>query len=215
MLEPRTLLFLMPTRIFQKWKNSRKHRQLRLSTSWQPSLPGTESRWKSARTTAPSFQVTNLPRLQTDGRSPAELLQGRPLRTRLPDFSLQPKLPVKKRQQRSSGRPLRPLLPGDVVRVQGQAWSQKAKVLGKVAPRSYNVATGEGKTLRRNRQQLLATSEPFAYYSDSDTDIGDDDADEPPHQIPPRATSPAPRRSSRIRAEPRRLAYGPNFEQIV
>ncbi|XP_077508097.1 uncharacterized protein LOC144119310 [Amblyomma americanum] len=76
-----------------------------------------------------------------DGRSPAELLQGRRLRTRLPDFSQESKPPVKKPQQQSSGRPLHQLQPGQIVRVRGQAWTQKAKVVEKVAPRSYNIAT--------------------------------------------------------------------------
>ncbi|XP_077516843.1 uncharacterized protein LOC144127800 [Amblyomma americanum] len=152
-----------------------------------------------------------------DGRSPAELLQGRRLRTRLPDFSQEPKPPVKKRQQQSSGRPLHQLQPGQIVRVRGQAWTQKAKVVEKVAPRSYNIATEEGRTLRRNRQHLLATSEAFrhsSYSDDSDCDVGDADAEEPQHRSSPRATTPATRRSSRTTAEPRRLAYGSNFEQI-
>ncbi|XP_077545271.1 uncharacterized protein LOC144158324 [Haemaphysalis longicornis] len=150
----------------------------------------------------------------TDGRSPGELLQGRRLRARLPDFNPPLRSPVKKHRQRTTGRTLQPLQPEQLVRIRGQVWSQRGKVLGEVAPRSYQVATENGTTLRRNRQHLRPTPEYFSstsYSDDSDAECAP--SHEPVRETSPRA-SPAPRRSTRATTQPRRLAYGGNFQQI-
>ncbi|XP_070385325.1 uncharacterized protein [Dermacentor albipictus] len=77
-----------------------------------------------------------------DGRSPGELLQGRRLRTLLPDFRQQPSIPVFKRAQADTrARTLPPLNTGDVVRVQEKTWNRRAQVTEAVAPRSYQLVT--------------------------------------------------------------------------
>lgn len=97
------------------------------------------------------------------GLAPAEILQGRRLRTRLPDYQCGPSHRVVKHSQaRSSTQPLTPLHEGDVVRVQCGSWATKARVLKpSTYPRSYHVITQEGRCLRRNRKHLLPTGESF------------------------------------------------------
>lgn len=101
--------------------------------------------------------------LEDDGRSPSELLMGRRIRSRLPDFTGPAPNAVHKKQQSSRGRrPLQPLPPGKVVRLREKnSWETKAKVQDLVAPRSYQVITEAGRTLRRNRRHLLPTPEDF------------------------------------------------------
>lgn len=92
--------------------------------------------------------------------------------------------------------------------------------MGAVAPRSYQVATENGKILRRNRQHLLATSEETSNESSGDSDDGDDSGDaEAEIQLHPSSPgtsniTPVPRRSTRETVAPRRLEYNRNFEQI-
>ncbi|XP_049276146.1 uncharacterized protein LOC125760308 [Rhipicephalus sanguineus] len=98
-----------------------------------------------------------------DGRSPAELLMHRNLRTPLPEFQhCLESQPVKHRQNVQKGTPLPLLQEGDTVRVMDHnSWRLKAKVLKLVCPRSYLVLTEEGRQLRRNRRDLRRTAEPF------------------------------------------------------
>ncbi|CAB4002796.1 Hypothetical predicted protein [Paramuricea clavata] len=54
------------------------------------------------------------------------------------------------------------LIPGDRVRVRQDAkprWKDKGEVLKRVMPRSYNVKTGNGAVLRRNKRDLLKIQE--------------------------------------------------------
>ena len=113
----------------------------------------------------------------TDGLSPARKLMNRELITRL--SSMKPsvsntnnhdtrmKLQAKKEKKRNSmieRQKICPLFP-QVLRFDsndGKVWKEKAKVISKSRmPRSYNVETEAGKVLRRNRQHLLETKEPF------------------------------------------------------
>lgn len=98
-----------------------------------------------------------------DGRSPAEILMGRRIRSRLPDFTDGLKVSVSKHQQNPlRGTPLKVLQPGDTVRLQqNSSWATTAKVQDVVGPRSYRVLTEDNQELRRNRQHLLRTSEDF------------------------------------------------------
>ncbi|KAH6920431.1 hypothetical protein HPB50_028580 [Hyalomma asiaticum] len=105
-----------------------------------------------------------------------------------------------------------------------------------VAPRSYRVATEDNRILRRNRQHLLATREPFQ------SDLGDDDSESDevspvtlPERSPPSQTTPmassfqgtaaapqctvhptqaVPRRSTRPRQQPSRLHYDRHIKQV-
>ncbi|XP_049268076.1 uncharacterized protein K02A2.6-like [Rhipicephalus sanguineus] len=97
-----------------------------------------------------------------DGRSPGELLQGRRLRSTLPDFSDQKTTQMWKLVQKDHSKwDLPPLDKGQTVRIKKKYWSRKAKVVKQVYPRSYEVLTENNKRLRRNRQHLLPTSEAF------------------------------------------------------
>uniref|UniRef100_A0A673AT44 Integrase catalytic domain-containing protein n=1 Tax=Sphaeramia orbicularis TaxID=375764 RepID=A0A673AT44_9TELE len=104
------------------------------------------------------------------GKSPAELLMGRQLRTTLPYITTKKHKQVKdkmkqlqKRQKVNydkSSKSLKPLAPNDTVRVEdANIWTKKATVLEEVNPRSYNVKTEDGLILRRNRRSLLRTQE--------------------------------------------------------
>lgn len=167
-----------------------------------------------------------------DGQSPGELLQGRRLRTPIPDFQDATRQLVKKhRQNMPMGTRLPPLQRGQVVRVQGDTWSTKARVISRMRPRSYVVKTEKGSVIRRNRQHLLATREPFSSSEEDASDetsdneepdqrqlpTGDVDGEEPVRpQLPQGHTSTpaqALRRSTRNRRRPERLAYGENFVQ--
>lgn len=105
------------------------------------------------------------------GKSPAELLMGRKLRTRLPtcpllhsqDTPLSPQKLQQKYYYDKTARPLEPLEQNDVVRLRvNGSWANKAQVLEEVAPRSYNVVTEQGQIFRRNRKDLLKTTETFS-----------------------------------------------------
>ncbi len=103
------------------------------------------------------------------GQSPAELLMNRKLRTRLPTVSAHKDtfVPSNKSKQKyyydKAARSLEPLQKDDVVRMrQGASWAVKAQVLEEVAPRSYKVITEQGYIYRRNRKDLLKTTEHFS-----------------------------------------------------
>lgn len=98
------------------------------------------------------------------GKSPAELLMGRKLRTKLPSAEhlllnkdqLAPRKCSSNVAYNKTARPLLPLECKDVVRVRCDGkWGPKAKVLKEIMPRSYEVLTEYGNTLRRNRRDLL------------------------------------------------------------
>ena len=109
------------------------------------------------------------------GYSPSQLLMGRVLRTTVPTTRAQrkPRIPdlslvktkdqqIKRRQKKDfdshhGARELPPLQPGDHVWVQGR--ESEAEVEGEVAPRSYQVVTGDG-TFRRNRRNLIRLPNP-------------------------------------------------------
>lgn len=98
-----------------------------------------------------------------DGRTPSELLMGRQLRGRLPDFTAATTSTVRKHAQTfKTNHHLAPLRPGDVVRIRDDSsWCRKARVERCVAPRSYRVCTEDGQHYRRNRRHLRKTAEPF------------------------------------------------------
>ncbi|XP_049268003.1 uncharacterized protein LOC125756961 [Rhipicephalus sanguineus] len=155
-----------------------------------------------------------------DGRSPGELLQGRRLRTRLPDFSPQMKKSVFKRRQVDNRKDLPVLKKGEVVRIRDKAWTRKAKVVEPVAPRSYRVVTEDDRVLRRNRRHLIPTREPFRHDGlDSDEPESEDDQPEvtaPTGMHANTAPTPTllPRLSQRATRQPRRLQYDHNFNQV-
>ncbi|CAN7988398.1 unnamed protein product [Ixodes hexagonus] len=182
--------------------------------------------------TMSKYMLTNP---QESGPAPAEVLQGRRLRTSLPDAHVGPGHQIHKhRQTVHSRRPLPPLNRGDTVRVRKGARTTKAQVLRPSGhPLSYNVITADGKLLRRNRQHLLTTKETFRF--DDEDDSEDDahrDATPTPRDPPaspnqaqtvtgalmasaPRITPPtaAPRRSLRQRRTPQPLVYDRDFVQ--
>ena len=101
------------------------------------------------------------------GKSPAELLMGRNLRTRIPKAELlhaacDPSTRTTSNYDKNA-RPLKQLNQDDTVRIRhGQQWEPIAKVVKESdAPRSYIFQTSSGKTLRRNRKHLLKTGEKF------------------------------------------------------
>ncbi|XP_075741442.1 uncharacterized protein LOC142790710 [Rhipicephalus microplus] len=169
------------------------------------------------------------------GASPAELLMGRRLRTTIPDVQGNTRLEVLRRPQTDhSKRPLAHLSPGDTVRIKKGTWATKAKVLKSAGhPRSYTVVTENGTVLRRNRQHLLLTREPFQRnyqeYDDDDIEVQSSQSNAIAHRraecTPPStpaqpiaptsvSSTPAPRRSLRQRRAPQRLAYNQNFVQV-
>ena len=105
------------------------------------------------------------------GRSPAELLFNREIKTRLPvlieantnqqgrDEVCQSKVKSKCDQKKyydRGARALSTLYPNDRVKMHdGKSWNIEARVVKSVAPRSYNVMTPQGVTYRRNRRHLL------------------------------------------------------------
>ncbi len=97
------------------------------------------------------------------GKSPAELLMNRKLRTRFPSaehlLEKKERCPINQRRLQAYNRTTKPLcrlVQDDVVRIKcdGQRVSV-AKVIKETAPRSYEVLTEYGNTLRRNRCHLL------------------------------------------------------------
>ena len=119
-----------------------------------------------------------------DNKLPYETLFNQPMRTLLPDLrnnkrestqhtDLPAKLNLKfvERQKFYHYRSAKELAqipppppPSSTVRIHnGKNWPTKAKVIEKAkSPRSYVVETEAGQTLRRNRRDLLKTSESFS-----------------------------------------------------
>ena len=100
-----------------------------------------------------------------DGKSPAEILFGRRLRTRLPSvqfhkYSEKPSNLKQKLSYDKTAKILHPLKVDDPVRIRhdGQ-WEQQAKVVEQVDPHSYRVETPHGAQYRRNRKDLLRTAD--------------------------------------------------------
>ncbi|XP_070382511.1 uncharacterized protein [Dermacentor albipictus] len=151
------------------------------------------------------------------GRSPGELLQGRRLRTLLPDFRQQPSIPVFKRAQADTrGRTLPPLNTGDVVRVQEKTWNRRAQVTEAVAPRSYRVVTEDNRVLRRNRQHLLPTGELFQQEALECEDRESERACEALQPTAPAATGDSPVSSENIpQAPPPVTTTGPTVSSTA
>ena len=130
--------------------------------------------------------------------SPAQRLMSRRTRTLLPTAeklfepqvvttALEEKKDLKKKQAfyyNQNARDLNPLKKGDVVRVEPTErksdW-KKAVVISahKELPRSYDIKTEEGRTLRRNRRHLRATCESYRDTDVSDSDILDSKVNKP------------------------------------
>ena len=119
------------------------------------------------------------------GKSPAELLFGRNIRTRLPMlFREQPEkeivdkiAKIRNRQKKNydkGTRLLDPLVEGDVVRIsQPKGPAIKARVIDTGSDRSYIVETELNKKFRRNRNFLTKTNENFRERIDYDTLLAD------------------------------------------
>ena len=145
------------------------------------------------------------------GRSPAELLFNRKIRSNLPVVKtlLKPQKPssevkekkksLKQRQKRNYDKTtatLQPLNQGDTVRLQNMEkpstnkprWSQKGVVVKVLPNRSYQVRTETGEVLRRNRRHLLLTTKP----EDPDPDEWYDAEEQPAADQPAAAAPPEP-----------------------
>ena len=102
-----------------------------------------------------------------NGKTPAELLLGRKLRTRLPSTAnrretLQTSLP----RRSDKGKPLPELHPNATERVKANnrrqgKWPDRASVVGSSGPRSYDVELVDERMTCRNRQHLLLTRESY------------------------------------------------------
>ena len=114
------------------------------------------------------------------GKSPAELLMGRKIRTRLPmllretpDMETKSKIDKIRHRQKvnydKGTRELPQLEGGDSVRIlQDKGPSVLARVVDSPSPRSYRVQTENDRILRRNRNFLVKTPEPFHVIKDYD-----------------------------------------------
>ncbi|KAH7937373.1 hypothetical protein HPB49_011162 [Dermacentor silvarum] len=175
------------------------------------------------------------------GPSPGEALQGRRLRTTLPDVRPCPGRSVQKhRPTDHSSQQLPSLNPRDMVRMKEGAWAAKGQVVQATTyPRSYNIITKDRTILRRNQRHLLPTREAFRQRglceSEEDLRQGADerssayssnDAAESPATtggIPASFNAPAGlqqnqepalRRSTRERRPPQRLTYDRSFVHV-
>lgn len=126
------------------------------------------------------LNLRNVPRDHTLG-SPAERLMSRQARTTLPvckqllaptpksntvvKASLLRKRHTQKQYYDKSSKPLRPLLPGEVVRMQTRHGHDRLGTVKEVCkePRSYIVQSDEGE-YRRNRRHVLPVSETLQQY---------------------------------------------------
>lgn len=116
------------------------------------------------------------------GKSPAELLFGRPIKSNLPmklcnqnnEQTMQKKIQQKIKQKfyhDQNCKPLEVLQCGNSVRIrdnENNQWKEKAIVLQEVAPRSYLVKTERGGLFRRNRRDILKTNEFVDVESDEE-----------------------------------------------
>ena len=107
------------------------------------------------------------------GKSPAELLFGRRIRSNLPfkptpqsnEGIVQSKIKQKVKQKEyhdQHAKSLGVLQTGNSVRVRDDEkneWNEKGIVVEEVAPRSYVVKTERGRLIRRNRRDILKTQE--------------------------------------------------------
>jgi transposase InsO family protein len=133
------------------------------------------------------------------GHSPAELLMGRKLNCGLPSYVVrkyeykskdnEELLRRKVDQYNGHAKDLPPLQENDRVRVQDantKRWSNTARVVKQVAPRSYEVETDSGGLLRRNRRALIKSNETrFNNTSDQLLDLeGSMDLTEPENTTP-------------------------------
>ena len=145
-----------------------------------------------------NFRNTPIPDLKA---SPAQLLFGRSLKTKLPAHEdlLKPKEPIdvehelRERQQRQKRYYDRgavassEMQPGDVVRVQkNREWEPATVTAVHRSPRSYLI-NHDGRAIRRNRRQLQPTAEPppstDAEWDTTDLPLEEDTR--PPSQDPP------------------------------
>ncbi|XP_050703391.1 uncharacterized protein LOC126988980 [Eriocheir sinensis] len=155
------------------------------------------------------LELRNTP--NSTGRSPAQVLYGRPLRSCVPAHA---KAFAKEWQARAEScdrraatrardakarydahaRPLQPLKTGALVRIQDpttQRWDKVGTVMGAGRSRAYHVRMPSGRILWRNRRFLRPVPPPAV-----DTPVVD--------ESPPRPDSPhlaVPRRSERLRAK--------------
>ena len=111
------------------------------------------------------------------GKSPAELLFNRKLKTRVPSSQTWCES-FNQKADTPAGKDLPELHKGDVVRVKqhstmnkGPRWPQRGIVIGQAnRPRSYIVETEEGQRIERNRQHLLASKEQYSHSPCPDID---------------------------------------------
>ena len=90
------------------------------------------------------------------GKSPAELLMGRKLRTRLPSVKYRQEKLQKRITSNDRGKSLPELHPSSTVRVKSHKahlgqWPVKGRVMRPSGPRSYDVELEDGRVMRRNR----------------------------------------------------------------
>ena len=127
-----------------------------------------------------------------NGLSPAQMLMGRRIRTNLPILEdlLTPKgahkvkvAKIKEKQKQKQqhdkrAKHLRDLKPGEHVRIRDHVtgiWSMQGSVQREVAPRSYQIQTEHGASLRRNRVDLKpqVSSQQCEEQPDSTAQVGD------------------------------------------
>lgn len=171
-----------------------------------------------------------------DGHSPAQLLQGRRLRTNVPEHRTELGYPIAKRQQEAMGNTLHPLQQGDIELVPDDSWSQEARVLQEVAFRSRIAAKDDGRSLRRSWQHLLQTQEGYHRIDeDFNGTSGNSLQSERPRLLQHGPSAPGfsghpldhahdfshceasqaeHRRLTRQRKEPQRLQYDAKFRQV-
>ena len=162
------------------------------------------------------LELRNTPR--PDGRSPAQILYGHPLRSHVPAHakSFAPEWQAKAeecerravvrkdamaKQYDSHAKPLPPIKPDSHVRVQDpvtKRWDRVGVVMGRGKTRDYLIKTSSGRVLWRNRRFIRAVPHPtpdpaVELHYNSDSASQDNPA--------PNATPP-PRRSTRIRSKP-------------
>jgi len=155
--------------------------------------------------------------------SPAQLLMSRNLRSKIPATTklLQPRVTdgrsqLQSRQDKQKAyhdrhvKELKPLKPGDVVRIRHNGEWMRGVVRNRHhAPRSYVVKTHTGVLLRRNRRHLINTAEDSPVTSTPLLDdIGDDMAASVPRTVPPIVPQTDPERrtsSGRVTRHPVRF----------